>query len=287
MTATYQTTRTVRNTGINGWLAGVELLSPRTHLPVAHYFGGVRYAQAPVGELRFRKTRPLPADFSYGSEQYPADCSKSSNLCPQPDWRSVLEPSDRQRWNEDCVQANIWIPVAEEPPAPGWPVLFHIHGGFLQFGEPNKSMDVIANLYEETSFRAIVVMPAYRLNMFGFLASKELEAEARAEDEHAGNMGFWDQRTALEWTARIIRAFNGDASNITVSGYSAGKPSTPGPLRLTCLLCRSSLRLPSALTRPLSTSKRVTDRSRYNVVERLRRSAQDLDTATALLRPTP
>ena len=87
-------------------------------------------------------------------------------------------------------------------------------------------MDIIARLYDETKFRAIVVMPAYRVNMFGFLAGKELEGEATADDEHAGNMGFWDQRTALEWTARIIRDFNGDVSNITVSGYSAGKPTT-------------------------------------------------------------
>jgi carboxylesterase type B len=230
MTVAYERSRITKDTDVYGWLAGVELLSPRTHLPVAHYFGGVRYAQAPIGDLRFRKTRPLPANFTYGNEQNPADCSESCNVCPQPDWPNVLGPSDRQRWNEDCLQANIWVPVAEEPPASGWPVLFHIHGGFLQFGDPNKGTDVIASMYDETSFRAIVIMPAYRVNMFGFLAGKELEAEARAEYEHAGNMGFWDQRTALEWTARIIGVFNGDVNNITVSGYSAGKPATTVPV---------------------------------------------------------
>ena len=72
---------------------------------------------------------------------------------------------------------------------------------------------------------AIIVMPAYRLNLFGFLASKELQAEAEKFGETAGNMGFWDQRAALEWTAENISAFGGDPSNITVGGYSAGAHS--------------------------------------------------------------
>ncbi|KAK3686386.1 hypothetical protein LTR37_019859 [Vermiconidia calcicola] len=68
-------------------------------------------------------------------------------------------------------------------------------------------------------------MPAYRLNLFGFLASKELEAEAKTNGEAAGNMGFWDQRTALEWTAKNISFFGGDSNKITVGGYSAGAHS--------------------------------------------------------------
>lgn len=72
---------------------------------------------------------------------------------------------------------------------------------------------------------AIIVMPAYRLNLFGFLASKELQAEAEKHGETVGNMGFWDQRTALEWTSKNIKYFGGDASNITVGGYSAGSHS--------------------------------------------------------------
>lgn len=72
---------------------------------------------------------------------------------------------------------------------------------------------------------AIIVMPAYRLNLFGFLSGKELQAEAEKVGESAGNMGFWDQRAALEWTAKNIAAFGGDQTNITVGGYSAGAHS--------------------------------------------------------------
>jgi carboxylesterase type B len=36
------------------------------------------------------------------------------------------------------------------------------------------------------------------------------------------NLGFWDQRLALEWTWQNISLFGGNASNITIGGYSAG-----------------------------------------------------------------
>lgn len=69
----------------------------------------------------------------------------------------------------------------------------------------------------------MIVMPAYRLNVFGFLTSEELEAEAKKNGESVGNMGFWDQRMALEWTIKNIGAFGGNANCVTVGGYSAGK----------------------------------------------------------------
>jgi carboxylesterase type B len=78
-------------------------------------------------------------------------------------------------------------------------------------------------LLSETAFEAIIVMPSYRLNLFGFLSSRELQAETG--NGSAGNMGFWDQRTALEWTAKNISYFSGDPNNITVGGYSAGAHS--------------------------------------------------------------
>ena len=80
-------------------------------------------------------------------------------------------------------------------------------------------------LLSETAMEAIIVMPAYRLNLFGFLAGKELQAEAEKTGEASGNMGFWDQRAAIEWTAKNIAAFGGDPTNITVGGYSAGAHS--------------------------------------------------------------
>lgn len=68
-------------------------------------------------------------------------------------------------------------------------------------------------------------MPAYRVNLFGFLYSAELEQDAATAGETVGNHGFWDQRLALEWIKENINLFGGNPSNITISGYSAGANS--------------------------------------------------------------
>jgi carboxylesterase type B len=86
--------------------------------------------------------------------------------------------------------------------------------------------EALAELLSETAFKAIVVMPGYRVNAFGFLAGQELENEARVNGETYSNFGFWDQRTALEWTHDRIASFGGNKDNITVAGYSAGSYST-------------------------------------------------------------
>jgi carboxylesterase type B len=61
------------------------------------------------------------------------------------------------------------------------------------------------------------VTPAYRLNLFGFLASSSFSSSSPVP-----NLGFWDQRLALEWTWQNISLFSGNASNLTIGGYSAG-----------------------------------------------------------------
>ena len=68
-------------------------------------------------------------------------------------------------------------------------------------------------------------MPAYRLNIFGFLASSELLNDPTNQSGTVGNLGFWDQRLALQWTYTNISYLSGNSSNITVAGYSAGAHS--------------------------------------------------------------
>lgn len=82
-------------------------------------------------------------------------------------------------------------------------------------------MDLRA-LLSESPVKCIVVAPAYRLNLFGFLASKEILDSC---PDFATNIGFWDQRMALRWTFENISYFGGNASNVTIGGYSAGSHS--------------------------------------------------------------
>jgi carboxylesterase type B len=96
-----------------------------------------------------------------------------------------------------------------------------LDGGFLQFGTPNTFS--AAAFLGETDFNAIIVMPAYRLGVLGFLSSSEIEQDAASAGETVGNHGFWDQRLALEWTRDNIPLFGGNPLQVTISGYSAGE----------------------------------------------------------------
>ncbi|KAJ5201816.1 CAZyme family CE10 [Penicillium cinerascens] len=186
---------------------------------LCHYFGGVRYALPPL--QRWRRARKLPSSFRYGSKDTPGVCDSGAGLCPQPGFLTI-EPEKPETWSEDCFQCNVWVPTGT-PPRDGWPVMIYIHGGWLQFGSPNGFN--AAALLGETDFKAVVVMPAYRVNLFGFLYSAELEQDAADVGETVGNHGFWDQRLALEWTKENIHLFGGNPENISISGYSAGANS--------------------------------------------------------------
>ncbi|KAF2130481.1 paraben-hydrolyzing esterase precursor [Dothidotthia symphoricarpi CBS 119687] len=205
-----------RDLQFRGIASGLTYLGPDSR-PLCHLFNGIPYALPPLGPFRFQKPRPLPPCYRYGTRVNPATFTGGCGLCPQPG--AFGEVLDASIWDEDCLQSNVWVPVGE-PPAGGWPVLFWIHGGFLQFGSPND-MDLRA-LLSESPIQCIVVAPAYRLNLFGFLASSELQQSC---PDFSVNLGFWDQRMALQWTWENISYFGGNASNITIGGYSAGSHS--------------------------------------------------------------
>ncbi|MCJ1319561.1 hypothetical protein MMC15_004897 [Xylographa vitiligo] len=177
-------------------------------------FGGVPFAIPLTSALRWTKAQALPQNYVYGSREKPTDFTGLSAECPQ---------SGKSTTSEDILQCNVWVPVGP-PSGGGWPVWIYIHGGFLQWGSPNKEDP--SDLLSETDVRCIIVAPTYRLNVFGFLASHELKQEASSSGGTFGNLGFWDQRLAIEWTSENITGFGGNKNNITVGGLSAGAYST-------------------------------------------------------------
>jgi len=170
------------------------------------YFLGIPYAQAerwkapvPIGRLEgvFQATAPTTA-------------------CPQrrsftTDLGGYLPPKA-----EDCLNLGVWMPLGSPPPG-GWPVMVWIHGGSFTGGswaEPVYDATALAS-------RGVVVVGVnYRLGPLGWLALESLRAES--PEGAVGNYGLMDQLEALRWVQRNIRAFGGDAGNVTLFGHSAG-----------------------------------------------------------------
>ncbi|MCJ1308581.1 hypothetical protein MMC25_002234 [Agyrium rufum] len=206
----------------HGFIRGVTLSNPSTSRPQCHRFGGIPYANPNF--RRWQRAKPHPEDWVLGGESADAapDYTGRAKICPQPDTHSY----NVDCMDESCLEVDIWLPVGDAPRG-GWPVWIFIHGGYLQWGSTSM-IDPTALLSSPSSpIRAIIVAPAYRLNVFGFLASAELmESNPVYESSSAGNLGFWDQRLAIEWTGKYIHLFDGNAANITLGGLSAGAHST-------------------------------------------------------------
>ena len=187
-------------------------------------FLGIRYAQAPVGDLRWRPPRRTLRN--HGIQ----DATQFANHCPQP-----ASPFGLPSATEDCLFLNVFTPAGKNNGADEGehsrprPVMVWIHGGALVVGESDD--------YNPQSLVAqgvVVVTINYRLGALGFLAHPALSAEAADPDndgdqDHSpasGNYGIMDQQLALQWVRRNIAGFGGDPENVTVFGESAGGLST-------------------------------------------------------------
>ncbi|KAI9758888.1 MAG: hypothetical protein M4579_002772 [Chaenotheca gracillima] len=117
--------------------------------------------------------------------------------------------------SEDCLYLNVFVP-ASPAPSGGRAVFFWIFGGGLEFGNAGQPF------YDGSSFAAnqdiIVVTTNYRTNVFGFPSSPELPLTGQ-------NLGFLDQRFALQWVQNNIAEFGGDPKKVTIGGQSAGAES--------------------------------------------------------------
>ncbi|KAL1599877.1 hypothetical protein SLS60_007682 [Paraconiothyrium brasiliense] len=114
--------------------------------------------------------------------------------------------------SEDCLYLNVFAPSTPSPKG-GRAVMFWIYGGGLYFGDSSIAA------YDGSHFAAyedvVVVAANYRTNVFGFPSAPSLPLKEN-------NLGFLDQRKALDWVQRNIHAFGGDPSKVTIFGESAG-----------------------------------------------------------------
>lgn len=101
-----------------GYIEGVTLAATSDSIPQLLYIGGLPYALPPVGPYRFRRPRPLPEHYRYGTKASPGRFIYKTAYCPQPRRAGQIDPTE---WDEDCLQLNIHIPTKPKP-AKGWPV---------------------------------------------------------------------------------------------------------------------------------------------------------------------
>src|SRR5262245_49533859 len=168
-------------------------------------FLGIPYAAAPIGDLRWRP----PQD--HAGWQGVLEASEFGAHCPQ-----VATPYGTPSTTEDCLFLNVFTPDKTNHGGPHLlPVMFWIHGGGLFLGE-SDGYDPSRLVAEDV----VVVTINYRLGALGFLAHPGLTAESSYGG--SGDYGLMDQQAALRWVQRNIRAFGGDANNITIFGESAG-----------------------------------------------------------------
>ncbi|XP_060522228.1 esterase E4-like [Cylas formicarius] len=164
-------------------------------------FRGVRYARAPINELRFHPPQPI--------EKYEGvyNATVDGPLCPQPG----ADPT-----SEDCLLLNVYttrLPKGDEKSVKR-PVVVYLHGGgFYSGGAASYWLGPQYFCDQDV----VLVTLNYRLGALGFISTGEKDAP--------GNNGLKDQVQALKWVQQNVESFGGDPNSVTLLGYSAGAVS--------------------------------------------------------------
>lgn len=189
-------------------------------------FLGVPYAAPPVGELRFKPTRPLQPwegvrdALSFGPAAMQPDTRVDAHT---PERMAIMKfmypkgghPLEGSPTSEDCLYLNVWTPGVDD--GVRRPVMVWLHGGGFVQGSGSIGMyegDHLAELAD-----VVVVTLNHRLGVFGYMPS---DASDGTEFRGSVNAGMADIVEALRWVQRNIAACGGDPDNVTLFGQSGG-----------------------------------------------------------------
>ncbi|KAG0054305.1 hypothetical protein BGZ83_011510 [Gryganskiella cystojenkinii] len=183
------------------------------------------------------------------------DCTKQGPVCPQLASKyplGLIVPQEFLKVGEgkhqygldhdeiDCLNLNIFVPMDSlKVGAKPVPVMTWLHGGAFRDGSNGVILYNASNMVKksvELNQPVIIVTVNYRLNVFGFLASRELEQDMKEYvasspepvseyNQSIGNWGLMDQKLAFEWVRENITVFGGNSRNVTAFGESAGSIS--------------------------------------------------------------
>jgi len=172
---------------------------------------GIPFAQAPVGQLRWRAPQP---PFAW------SEVKMTKQFGPRPVQAVVFGDmySRSAGMSEDCLYLNVWTPADRD--TKGLPVLVYFYGGGFIAGDASEPRYDGAEMAKQG---IVVVSANYRLSIFGFLSHPELSKESSYGG--SGNYGLLDQNFALQWVQKNIESFGGDPKKVTIAGESAGSIS--------------------------------------------------------------
>ncbi|KAJ5107508.1 chlorogenic acid esterase precursor [Penicillium angulare] len=186
--------------------------------PDVRQFLGVPYAEPPTGNLRFSPPQAASSKGNIKAHKLPNSCMQQFDLSSSTIYTTYETEFLVNGGNsEDCLYLSIWAPginriQSEKRPLP---VLLYIPGGGFTSGGQNSLYKIPDQWVQRTKSHIVIVMN-YRVNIFGFPNAKGLEDQ---------NVGFLDQRLAVEWVYANIGSFGGDPERITLWGQSAGAAS--------------------------------------------------------------
>ncbi|XP_064489251.1 cholinesterase-like isoform X2 [Ornithodoros turicata] len=169
----------------------------------AFAFLGVPYGRTTALHRRFRIPKAV------GKWRTLLQANEKRPPCPQPPHyvTSTLLLHNAQV-TEDCLHLNIWKP----PKGSKMPVLFVIYGSDHVNG--GNHAPFIDGRYVAAHGGVVVVVPSYRLNLFGFLSSEIVGIDS--------NAGLHDLLLALSWVRSNIKSFDGNPDNVIIHGLGSG-----------------------------------------------------------------
>ncbi len=193
---------------VNTRLGRIVGLYQKSANGVVHAFLGIRYAQPPIGDLRFMPPRAAsPWTGVFQATRFPKSPIQSGQ------GRMASEPNSDER-SEDCLFLSVYTPSTEGNHRP---VMVWIHGGAFVVGSGNGYVGTVLAAGGDV----VVVTINYRLGLLGFCDLSMCGEQYRG----SASNGIRDQVLALEWVNQNIADYGGDADNITVFGESAGGSS--------------------------------------------------------------
>lgn len=169
---------------------------------------GVRYAQPPVGALRFRAPQPMQPSSAvvdattFGAAPLQTFGGNVAWIYSQPD-----------RLDEDCLSLNVWSPDDDRGRLP---VIVWVHGGAFRTGATRMPLMDGAALARRG---VVVVSVNYRLGALGLLSHPDFTDPGNGT---SANWQMQDIGAALTWVQANIAAFGGDPKRVCVIGQSGG-----------------------------------------------------------------